>query len=140
MSMDRNAAHNATVKALQTKQSFYDAIFIANVATQTATADALGHQQITAHTNKNVNLVNLYLYYTLLGYDVYFPDYANMHSGKWPGTYNQPADLFGWLWVDYWSDRINLFGVENPCRMTISWSPNKPPPQPEPEPGEVQSF
>lgn len=140
MSISRNQAHLATVAALQARQTFYDSIFIANVATQTATAYTLGKNEITATTNKNVNLTNIYLYYTTLGYSVYFPDYANLHAGIWPGTYNQPADLFGWFWVDYWANKINLFGIKNPARITLSWGDNQPPPQPEPEPGEVQSF
>jgi hypothetical protein len=140
MSIDRNTAYRSAISVLRTRQTFYDSIFIANVATQTATADALGKNEITAWTNKNINLTNVYLYYTALGYNVYFPDFANMHAGKWPGTYNQPSDLFGWLWVDYWENKINLFGLQNPCRITLSWGPNQPPPQPEPEAGEVQSF
>src|ERR1700683_2644365 len=103
MSVDRNQAYLSTMAALKARQSLGDAVFIANVATQTATADLLGKKSITAVTNKNVNLVNIYMYYITLGYNVYFPDFANQHAGVWPGIYNQPANLFGWFWVDYWA-------------------------------------
>lgn len=136
MSISRSQAHNSTVIALRAKQTASDAIFIANVAIQVATADTLGQNAITATTNKNINLTNIYMYYVTLGFNVYFPDYANQHAGVWPGLYNQPADLFGWFWVDYWANKINLFGVQNPCRITLSWEPNKPPVAPQPQEGE----
>lgn len=140
MSMDRNQANANTIANLTARQSVADAIFISNVNGQIATADALGKTQITAYTNKMVNLPNLYTYFIALGYTVYFPDYANQHAGVWPGLYNQPSNLFGWFWYDYWSAKLKLFGVQNPCRMTIGWSPDQPPPQPPPASGEVQSF
>ena len=140
MSVSRNQTYLATMAALKARQNLGDAIFIANVATQITTADSLGKCSVTAVTNKNVNLTNIYMYYITLGYNVYFPDYSNQHAGVWPGTYNQPSNLFGWFWVDYWANKINLFGLQNPCRITLSWGPNTPPPQPEPEEGEVESF
>lgn len=131
MSINRSQANANTIKSLIALQSAADAVFIASVSSQIATADALGRNEITATTNKMMNLVNVYVYYIGLGYTVHFPDYANQHAGVWPGLYNQPADLFGWLWVEYWSNEIDLYGVKNPCRLTIQWARGAPPPQPE---------
>jgi len=126
MSINRNQAHASTLAALTARQGLADTVFIAAVNTQIATADILGRSEITATTNTNMNLVNIYLYYVALGYEVYFPDYANQHAGIWPGLYNQAADLFGWFWVEYWANKVNLYGVQNPCRLTLRWEPNKP--------------
>jgi len=130
MSIDRNKAHAAAIASLAAKQSAADAVFIASVNTQITTADKLGKTSVTAHANKNTDIVFLYLYFTNLGYSVYFPDYANQHAGVWPGLYNQPADLFGWHWVDFWADKIRLYGAKSPTRLTVSWPTGALPPTP----------
>lgn len=127
MSIDRNTANAQSQAALNARLTAGDQAFIANVDAQIQTAIKLGYFQITALTNLNVSLINVYNYYSGLGYNVAFPDYANQNGAMLPSIINQPSNFFGYNWVQYWLNAITLYNIQNPARMTIYWqSPSSP--------------
>jgi hypothetical protein len=121
MSIDRNTANANANAALTTIQTTADTNWIASVDSQIAQAISLGYFQITAITNPAVNLMNVYAYYTGLGYNVTFPDYANQNGQNLPSTIQDPTNYFGYNWVAYWQGLITLSLVQNPCRISIMW-------------------
>lgn len=57
-------------------------------------------------------------YYTGLGYKVSFPDRFVLSGAQG----NQPAELFGQSWEEFWEDG-GIFPIPtNPVRMGISWA------------------
>ena len=131
MSIDRNTAYANSQAALQARLTAGDTGFITNVDIQIAEACALGHFEITALTNLNVSIINVYTYYTNLGYNVYFPDYANQNGQTLPSIINNPSNFFGYNWVQYWLNAITLYRITNPARITVGWRSYSPPANPE---------
>ena len=135
MSITAKQATAIAIAQLAAKQDAANALFIHEMYNQIRTAHKLGKYSVTAHANKNTNITFLYLYFFHLGYRVYFPNYANEHAGRWPGLDNQPSDLFGWFWIDYWTNEVRLFGIKSPTRITLSWNHGTIPPTPPFPPG-----
>jgi hypothetical protein len=131
MSIDRNTAHANSHAALQARLTAGDTNFIADVDSQILSATQLGHFEITALTNLNVSIITVYTYYAGLGYNVYFPDYANQNGQTLPSIINNPSNFFGYNWVQYWLNAITLYNITNPCRMTIEWRSYSPPQNPQ---------
>ena len=128
MSIDRNTAFANSQAARNARLTAGDTKFIADVDGQILAATELGHFEITALTNLNVSIITVYTYYTNLGYNVYFPDYANQNGQTLPSIINNPSNFFGYNWVAYWLNAITLYNITNPCRMTIAWRSYVPAP------------
>lgn len=131
MSIDRNTAHANSMAALDAKLLAGDAEFIANVDAQITEACAQGHFDVTALTNLNVSIISVYTYYANLGYNVYFPDYANQNGETLPSIINSPSNFLGYNWSQYWLNNITRYNITNPARMTVSWKSYSPPDNPE---------
>ena len=131
MSIDRNTANANSTAALYAKLTEGDTEFIANVDVQIDEACAQGHFAITALTNLNVSIINVFTYYTNLGYNVYFPDYANQNGQTLPSIINNPSNFFGYNWSQYWLNNITRYNITNPARMTVAWRSYSPPNNPE---------
>lgn len=131
MSIDRNTAFANSQAALNARLTAGDTKFIDDVDSQITSATALGHFEITALTSLNVSIITVYTYYTNLGYNVYFPDYANQNGQTLPSIINNPSNFFGYNWVQYWLNAITLYNIVNPARMTIAWRSYSPPANPE---------
>jgi hypothetical protein len=131
MSIDRNTAHANSKAALDAKLQAGDTNFIADVDGQITAACAQGHFEVTALTSLNVSIINVYTYYTNLGYNVYFPDYANQNGQTLPSIINNPSNFFGYNWVQYWLRAITLYRITNPARITVGWRSYSPPANPE---------
>lgn len=131
MSIDRNTAYANSQAARNARLTAGDTNFIADVDAQILAATELGHFEITSLTNLNVSIIAVYTYYTNLGYNVYFPDYANQNGQTLPSIINNPSNFFGYNWVAYWLNAITLYNITNPCRMTFSWRSYSPPANPE---------
>lgn len=128
MSIDRNTANANTQANVTTIQNAADANWIANVDSQINQAIAMGVFAVTAITTPQVNLLNVFQYYSNLGYSVFFPDFQNQNGGNNPSTGVQPADYFGYVWAQFWQGLILQNVVRNPARITISWSSGGPVP------------
>lgn len=122
MSIDRNTANADTMIALAALTTAVDTAFIADVDSQITQAIAMSQFQVTAMTGPNVNLSTVYAYYAALGYQVSFPDYQNQNGPASPSIMSQPVNLFGYNWIKFWENAINVMGVRPPARMTIAWS------------------
>ncbi len=121
MSIDRNQANADTTTSFNAIQTAGDTTFIANVDSQIASAITLGQFTVTALADTSVNLNTVFQYYVALGYNVSFPDFANQNGGFLPSIINQPANLFGSNWNDYWMGLLTLNLVQTPCRISIAW-------------------
>lgn len=121
MSIDRNTANANSTTAFNAIQTAADTYWIANVDSQIATAITLGQFTITAMADTSVNLNTVFQYYANLGYNVSFPDFANQNGGFLPSIINQPANLFGSNWNQYWMGLLTLSLVQTPCRISIAW-------------------
>lgn len=131
MSIDRNQAFANSHASLQARLTAGDSKFIEDVDSQILAATQLGHFEVTALTNLNVSIITVYTYYANLGYNVYFPDYANQNGQTLPSIINQPSNFFGYNWTSYWLNAITLYNITNPCRMTVAWRSYYPPNNPQ---------
>lgn len=54
-------------------------------------------------------------YYAGLGYQVAFPDYTSHDLSQ------QPAQLFGEFWINFWNNDLVPAGMKLPLRIVIGW-------------------
>ena len=71
-----------------------------------------GKFEVTVYAFQYVSLKDITDYFQNLGYGVNLLDRYSYN--------NQPAALFGDLWVDYWNGRLVCWGPK-PHRVVISW-------------------
>jgi hypothetical protein len=126
MSQTRDAANAAAIAAKTALQTAADTLFIATVDVLITNTIAQGGFQITANTNKDINVQTVFSYYSNLGYQVSFPDYATWFESN-------PSNLFGPFWEAFWQYNIANLYIKNPVRMTISWGASRPLPYSEEE-------
>lgn len=85
--------------------------FIADADLAIASAAELGKFKVSLIPSVNVDIATIVEYYTNLGYAVGSPTYPPY----------QPAQLFGYFWVNYWNGVRNYFSSKN-TRIIISWN------------------
>lgn len=56
-------------------------------------------------------------YYANLGYSIAFPDYSHHDLSQ------QPAQLFGAFWTNFWNNAQVPSGMKLPLRIVIGWYP-----------------
>ena len=123
MSIPASTALTNSQSALTGIQTVADNAFIAAVDSQIQTAITLGQTQVTALTAANVNITNVFNYYTNLGYNCTFPDYLQQNGNAYPTLVYQPSNYFGYNWTQFWLNSIGAFNILSPARMTVSWTP-----------------
>jgi hypothetical protein len=127
MSNDQTASKAAAAAAHTVLQTIADANFIAAADIAIAEKTSLGQYLVSLEVFDNVNLQNIVTYYQNLGFIVSAPFPPNVG--------NQPAQLFGEVWDDYWLNQTFWFtinGFPRPKTVFISWynaypnAPNNP--------------
>lgn len=86
--------------------------FIDDADARIADVIAQGHFRQSFYTNTNVDMEDIINHYQDLGYDLNLPDCPTM--------WDQPAQLFGQDWIDFWEGR-RVCTCKNPCMITIAW-------------------
>lgn len=102
---EAQADKEALVAAANTK-------FINEATTVMAEAVSMGKFSVTLNTFEYVSLSDITTYFQNLGYGV---DILRFRS-----LYEQPVELFGYWWDDYWAHRLICRGPF-PHRVEISW-------------------
>jgi hypothetical protein len=123
MSMPASTALTNSTTNQTAIQTAADTSFISSVDAQINTAINLGQFEITAVTNSNINISNIFNYYAGLGYYVSFPDYMQQNGAQIPSLFQQPTNFFGYNWIQYWQNYIGALSIKNPTRITIAWIP-----------------
>ena len=107
--IDSEAAQNAIYAAANAK-------FIIDADIQIQQSIAQGLYFVHCKTSDNVNPTDLYAYYTNLGYEFHFPDFARNSKPSAP-----PSTDTG-FWVSAWINTgLTKQKLEHPYRFIISW-------------------
>ena len=114
MSLPNKATANAdSLAAITALQSAANAQFILLATDLINDAISRGVYAVSLNTVDPIDLSSLAAYFATLGYSVTFPDYVNFQD--------QPAQLFGQAWNEFWLiNRVPPY-IKNPARMIISW-------------------
>jgi hypothetical protein len=124
MSNDQKTSRSAAKVARATIQTVADNNFIAAADIAIAEKTSLGQYMVSLDLFENVSLQNVVTYYQNLGYVVSAPFPPNVG--------NQPAQLFGEVWDNYWFNQTfwyTINGFPRPKTIFISWYneyPNAP--------------
>ena len=64
---------------------------------------------------ENANPKTIFDYYAALGYKISFPDFP-LHDLS-----QQPAQLFGEFWINFWNNGMVPSNMKKPIRIIIGW-------------------
>lgn len=92
--------------------------FIDDADAQIQEAIAQGKFFVNCTTfDANIDPKAIFDYYAALGYGVSFPDYSHHDLSQ------QPAQLFGAFWSNFWNNELVPAGMKLPLRIVIGWMP-----------------
>jgi hypothetical protein len=116
MSIPSSQANTNSTNAKNTILSTNDQNFINAADLQILQATQLGKFEVLCVTYERINVKAIITYYQALGYKIYNPETYNQ---------NQPAELFGFFWEEFWNSVIPFYDKRKPLRIIIGWfSPN----------------
>lgn len=110
---NKDAANASTLADLTALQAAANALFISEATDLINDAILRGVYQVSVTTFENCDIASIAFSFASLGYFVSFPDHINFND--------QPAQLFGQAWFEYWRTNGLPPHLKNPARMIISW-------------------
>lgn len=117
-SIPKSQAESDSTTEHDTLVAAANARFIADADVQIQEAIAQGKFWINCTTfEADLDPKAVFDYYAGLGYSVAFPDYSHHDLSQ------QPAQLFGAFWTNFWNNELVPKCLKVPLRIVIGWYP-----------------